>query len=213
MSRQIVFTRPVKAAVLGFLSLAGVLMAIAAAERIGVIEATVSRRAIGLVVGVMSVVIGNFLPKTRPLNVPGGNHAKATAAERLAGWILVLAGIAYIALFAFAPLEQARPISSIIGISAILMIAANWAWLARGAFSRSQQTDQETAALREQGAEKRRLIAFLLFAFFWIFATACAAFLFEDKRWVKGLGLWTTLGFPLFYAGLTAVLDFKRTPR
>lgn len=207
-----IFARPVKAAVFGFLGLIAAAMAVALAERTGVIEPAAAKRTMGLVIGVMVVVVGNLLPKMRPLNTSGGNPARATAAERFAGWTLVLAGIAYIALFALAPLDLARPASSIIGIAAMVVIAANWAWLVRDVLSRPHPSGQDTAALTQQAAEKRRLIAFLLFAFFYVLAAACAKFLLNDQRWVNELGSWMMVGFCILYAALIAVLDFKRSP-
>ena len=60
----------------------------------------------GLIIGAVIIVMGNFLPKTRPLNAPGVNPpGPAAAAERFAGWTLFVVGIAYIALFALAPLD------------------------------------------------------------------------------------------------------------
>ena len=108
------------------MSLVGILAAVAAAKGMGFLEAGAARRAIGLLIGVMALVIRNFLPKLRPLNSPHANPAKGMAAERSAGWILVLAGTAYIALFLFAQLDQAGRLSSVIGISALVAIAANW---------------------------------------------------------------------------------------
>jgi len=211
MNTQTPFTRPVKTAVLSFIGLTAVAMAFAAARKMGVIEPAVATRAIGLVIGLMVVVTGNLLPKMRPLNSPRGNPAKVTAAERFAGWILVLAGIAYLALFLFAPLDQALPVSSIIGMGALVVIAANWMWLARGALFRGRQKAEGTVALSERAAEKRKLVIWLLFAFFYVVATACVAFLFGQKPWVHELALWMVVGFGMIYAALYAVLESKRS--
>ena len=142
-------TPPVTTMVLGFLALAAAATLFGLGARYGIIAPTASRRAIGAVIGVMFIVTGNFLPKMRPLNTPATEPTKATAAERVAGWILVLVGFADIALFMLARLEVARTISSVIGIGAIAVIAANWAWLARGLlFGRGQTVGGETTLYR-----------------------------------------------------------------
>ena len=45
------------------MSLVGILAAVAAAKGMGFLEAGAARRAIGLLIGVMALVVGNFLPK------------------------------------------------------------------------------------------------------------------------------------------------------
>jgi hypothetical protein len=205
MNVQIACKRSTARAAFAFLGLVGIVTAVAAAKGMGLLEATAARRAIGLLIGVMALVIGNFLPKLRPLNSPETNPAKGMAAERFAGWILVLAGVAYIALFLFAPLAQAGRVSSVIGISALMAIAANWIWLGRAALWRSRRF----AGLTEE-AEDRKLIIWLLFAFAYVFVTASSMFLFHNRPWVHELGSWIVLGFGMTYAVLYGVLESKR---
>lgn len=209
MNMQIAWTRATARAVFAFLSLVGMVTAEAAAKGMGFLEAAATRRAIGLLIGVMALVIGNFLPKLRPLNSPDANPAKEMEAERFAGWILVLAGIAYIVLFLFAPLDQAGRLSSVLGISALVAIATNWAWLGLTALSRSRQIAGK-ARLTEQ-AEQRKLVIWLLFAFAYVFATACLVSLFRDRPWVHDFGSWIVLGFGMMYAVLYGVLESKRS--
>ena len=208
MNMQIACTRASARAVFAFIGLVGMVTAVAAAKGMGFLEAAATRRAIGLLIGVMALVIGNFLPKLRPLRSPGADRAKWMAAERSAGWILVLAGISFIALFLFAPLEQASRVSSVVGISALVAIAANWTWLRRTALSRSRQITGPTAGLSEQ-AEERKVVTWLLFAFFYVFATACVVFLFHNKPWIHDFGSWIVLAFGLTYAVLYGVSESK----
>jgi hypothetical protein len=205
MNVQIACKRSTARAAFAFLGLVGIVTAVAAAKGMGLLEATAARRAIGLLIGVMALVVGNFLPKLRPLNSPETNPAKGMAAERFAGWILVLAGVAYIGLFLFAPLAQAGRVSSVIGISALMAIAANWIWLGRAALWRSRRF----AGLTEE-AEDRKLIIWLLFAFAYVFVTASSMFLFHNRPWVHELGSWIVLGFGMTYAVLYGVLESKR---
>ena len=93
MNMQIACTRATAKAVFAFISLVGMVTAIAAAKGMGFLEAAATRRAIGLLIGVMALVIGNFLPKLRPLNSPDANPAKEMEAERLPAGSLYLRGL------------------------------------------------------------------------------------------------------------------------
>src|SRR5262245_60148157 len=71
------------------------------ARKLGYVEAdTVTRIVIGLN-GLMMAWNGNRIPKTFTSN------AQARRAKRVAGWSLVLSGLVYAALFAFAPIQVA----------------------------------------------------------------------------------------------------------
>ena len=208
MNTQNACIRSIPRAAFAFIGLVGILTAVAGAKGMGFLEAAAARRAIGLLIGVMALVIGNFLPKLRPLHSPGANPAKGMAAERSAGWILVLAGTAYIVLFLFEPLDQAGRLSSAIGIIALVAIAAKWGWLGRVALF-GRQIAEKTDGLSER-AEGRRLVVWLLAAFSYVFATACLVFLFPNRPWVHDLGSWIVLGFGIMYAIVYGVLESKR---
>jgi hypothetical protein len=202
-------TPPVTAMVLGFLALAAAATLFGLGARYGIIAPTVSRRAIGAVIGVMFVVTGNFLPKMRPLNTPATEPTSATTAERVAGWILVLVGFADVALFMFARLEVARTISSIIGIGAIAVIAANWAWLARSVlFGRGRTAGGETTLYRAP-TQRRRIMIWLLFAIFYLSATAAVKVFVSDPGSSDKVATWMLLAFGIFYS-LTAYWNSPR---
>ena len=212
MTTQTVYTRPMKTVIFGFLGFTAVAAALAFAQRMGLLEPAATKRGLGLIIGVMVIVTGNFLPKVRPLNAPGVNPAKAaTAAERLAGWILVLVGIVDVGLFAFAPLDLAQRISAVLGFGAIVLIALNWAWLIRGALFGGTPNADDTLAERLLALKKRKLIIPLLFAFFYALATACAVYLFRDRYSAREIGWWMSLGFWLVYAALMVALESKRS--
>ena len=210
MNKQNACTLSVAKPALAFLGLMGIVTALAAANGMGFVEAAAARRGTGLVIGVMVVLIGNFLPKMRPLNSPGGDAADGIAAERSAGWILVGTGIVYIALFLFAPLEVARPVSSLFGISALVAIALNWGWLlAATLFNRSRVANQR-AAFGEL-SEKRKVVFWLLFAFAYVLGTACVKFLFDSRPWVKDMESWIVLAFGTTYAVIYGILESRRS--
>jgi len=180
-----------RSAVLGFAGVALVTAASAMASRTGVIGADSANRLIGLALGAMILVIGNSLPKLRPF--PRVQlDARSARVERFSGWILVLGGIAWSALFAFAPLEEAKRISAWIGIVALAVVGVSWTWMAR----RQSLSDYPPVSGNRVGL-KWQWTASLLFAFFYVFVIACLRYLFpgELSPWV-----WTVLCLP--YAAL-----------
>jgi hypothetical protein len=201
-------SRPLKMMVLAFLGFTLAAAALSMAGKMGYIESALLKRALGLIIGAMVIIIGNALPKARPLNAPGVNPpGPAAGAERFAGWILVVVGMAYIALFAFAPLDEARRISAVLGIGAMIYIAASWAWMARGLVWGGRE---ESLADRERAAGKRKLILPLLLAFCYVLSTASMVVLVHNRHLVEEIGWWMFLGFLMLYAGLRVVLDRKR---
>ena len=185
----------VKGAAAGFLGLMVAVMALTAAMKTGLIDLAVMRRTTGLILGAAAILVGNVLPKVRPLALLTGNAKRSSAAERFAGWMLVLAGAVYIGSFLFAPVPDARRISSIAGVAALVLIAVSWTWLALFG---------NKPPVAAAAAESRTLMLWLVLAFFYVFATACFGVLF-------GLAWWMVVVFWLAYAALSAVIDHRRT--
>ncbi len=213
MNSQCVLTRSVITTVLGFLGLLAAVALFALAKGHGLVDAAVSRRAIGLLVGLMIVFVGNLVPKLRPLNSPSSDPDKAGAAERSAGWTLVLTGIAYIALFAFAPLDQAARIAPFLGVGAIAVIAVNWTWLARGTLFGRAEPEQALTELSAQAVEKRKVMISLLFGLLYVLAGTWIALLVHDNPWGRELGSWMILVFGTLYAVIYAVVESRRSTR
>lgn len=93
----------------GFLAVSAGLRYLAVA---GVIEATTATRAIQVLIGLGLAAYANFLPKQ--LGRAAGSveaQARAQTAVRVGGWSMALGGLAYAALWAFAPLEVADVVS------------------------------------------------------------------------------------------------------
>ena len=201
--------RPICSAVGGFLGVTAMAMTFSLANEIGIIDGDLTRRAIGLVIGLMVVVIGNFLPKLRPLH-SSRVQASAAAIERLSGWILVLAGSAWIALFALAPLNQARHVAALIGLSAVTFIAVNWVWLSRLVFFGGQSQGAGSPVLGELTAGRRKIVVYLLFAFFFAVVTSCVKFLVNDRQLAEQMTSWMLFAFCMLYAGLFAALELGR---
>jgi hypothetical protein len=210
MNIQAPSIRPICSAVVGFLGVTLLAMAIGLADKMGVIDSEFAKRAIGFAIGLMLVVVGNSLPKLRPLH---SSRAKAnsTASERLSGWALVLAGSAWIALFAFAPLNLARYVAAVIGIGAVTLIAVNWTWSARGTFFGIRTENERTAIFGAMSEGPRRMIGYLLFAFFFVVITACVKFLIVEKPVADQVASWMLFAFCLVYACLFGVLEYRHS--
>jgi len=193
-----------RSALFGFLG-AGLIAAIAAVGgRTGIVETDLANRIIGLALGLMIVFIGNSLPKLRPFNRRRGNTRPATV-ERLSGWLLVLAGISWVALFALIALDQAKRVAALIGIAALVVVAVSWIWVAVTASAAAARhgrsvEDEATPAPSERAAQKSQLTASLLFAFFYVFVVACLKFLMSQTAFANELSIWMLTAFWLLYA-------------
>ena len=185
----------VKGAVAGFLGLMVAVMAMTVAMQAGLLDLAVMRHTTGLILGAAAILVGNVLPKVRPLAILTGSAQRSSAAERFAGWVLVLAGAVYIGSFLFAPVPDARRISSIAGVAALLLIAISWTWLAFTG-------NTPPVAVATPGS--RKLMLWLVLGFFYVFATASFGFLF-------GLAWWMAVVFWLAYAALSAFIDRRST--
>jgi hypothetical protein len=206
MNTQLSTSRPTRTAVFGFLAIIGCMAAVAASTRLGMIDANAARRFLGILIGVMLLWIGNSLPKLRPLMVPHDLRSRAIGSERIAGWISVLAGLAYTALFIFASLAQARKLSAIIGLVAAAMVLVNWLWLALAAYNYRRKAGLP----REPAAPRRTLTSYLLFACFYLLITACIAFLEPPSAAATS---WNTISWLLFAGMFAALGSRRRLPR
>jgi hypothetical protein len=189
--------KSLKVAVSAFVGLCGAAALVAIAHRGGLMGDGGTKRALGLIVGLLAIVTGNFLPKVRLLSVPGNDPARAASAEWFAGWTLVMTGIGYVAFFGLLPLEYARLASAILGSAAIVAIAVNWAGLLRKVLSRGAATE-------------RRKMLYLMFAFVFILLEACIVF-FSTAPWVREVASWVSVGFSVVSAVLYSFLEPRRT--
>jgi hypothetical protein len=208
MNKQAPSIRPICSAVVGFLGVTLLAMASGLADKMGVIDTVIAKRAVGFSIGLMLVVIGNSLPKLRPLR-SSATKSSSAASERLSGWALVLAGSAWIALFAFAPLNQASYVAALIGIGAVTLIAVNWTCLARRTLVGVRRENERTAIAVSASAGPRKIITYLLFAFFFVVITACVKFLIVEKQFADQMTSRMLIVFCLVYAVLFAAVEYR----
>ena len=207
MSRTSVMARTVWPAMMSFLVLSAAALALGLASRAGLVSVDTSRRALGVVIGLMAIVTGNFLPKLRPLGASDGNVA---AAERSAGWILVLLGITLAAMFLFGPLALARAMTPLVTLVGLGVIAYDWIWTA---WSHAHEAPADEARPRAPWSKPRELTAWLLFALAYVLVVISLKFITDDTRWAKEFAMWSVVGFTGVYAIFAAVVDHKRRAR
>jgi hypothetical protein len=173
--------------------------ALAVASAMGFLDTDLAHRLIGMGLGLMMVLTGNLLPKLRPFKWMGSSTGSA-AIERSSGWLFALAGIGWVALFALAPLSEARQIAALIGVGAMLIIGVSFAWMAAKAW-----LQHESGPQADGHATKRwQLLAWLVFAVFYVVVIACVKYLVEQPQLASELSMWILAGFWLAYAALSA---------
>jgi hypothetical protein len=112
----------------GALTLAFAVLSVAAglayARRIGLMGPDITVRGTMAITGLMLAVYGNAIPKVITVTTPS-----ARAIQRFAGWAFVLSGLAYMAIWALAPLSLAANASMITVAAAVLGVLAYCLWM------------------------------------------------------------------------------------
>lgn len=206
-------TRPVRQAVIGFLGLTALAVAVGLARRQGLVDADLARRASGVIVGLMAIVTGNFLPKLRPLGAAQNGVAAYAASERAAGWILLLSGVEFVLLFAFAPLRFARSMFPLVAFGSLFVIAADWIWVVLQARSRARRIAWDAGRPDARSEERRTISIWLLFGLAYVLVTAGFTFLADQATWARAVASWSVVAFTCAYAVLLVILDHGRKAR
>ncbi len=101
--------------------------ALDAAGLFGAQGGDITRRAYGVGVGLMLVVIGNFMPKQlEPLLEKKCSPAAIQSLQRFAGWTFVLGGIGYAVAWLALPMAAADTISTAFCVTAIVLVIGKW---------------------------------------------------------------------------------------
>ncbi len=108
------------------------MFAFAMARETGLLEMDTGKRGAAAMLGLMLAVCGNFLPKmARRLELGREVVAAYASADRLAGWTLVVAGLAYAGIWALAPMDRAPLGASLVGLGGFLFALGLWLFKAR----------------------------------------------------------------------------------
>jgi hypothetical protein len=121
-----------KSFVIPFGLVAGVFFAIAIGRETGLIEGDFGKRLAAAMMGLLVAICGNVLPKVaRRIEMTRETAAAYASADRLAGFALVVAGIAYAGIWLFAPLERAVFGASLVGLGGFFLAQGLWLFKAR----------------------------------------------------------------------------------
>jgi hypothetical protein len=107
--------------VTGGLTIAFAILSVAAglafARRMGVVSPDLAVRGTMAAIGLMLAFYGNAIPKVIKVTTP-----RARAIQRFTGWAFVLAGLAYAAIWALAPMVHAAEMASAAVAAAMLSV-------------------------------------------------------------------------------------------
>lgn len=124
--------RAIRASLFGAALILSGALAISLGETLGLIDDVPGQRLFGVMLGLVLVVTGNFLPKTaRSLIRTQCDAARLQGIERISGWLLVLAGLAHTGIWLFAPADRANTAAMMVVAAALFLIAAVWMVLSR----------------------------------------------------------------------------------
>jgi hypothetical protein len=117
------------------LVIAAVMLAAAAvikyAQAIELIGAEGASRAIQVVIGLVLAFFGNYMPKdVARSRASGCAESRFQSPLRVGGWLFTLAGLAYAALGAFAPIAIAGTAAIAVVATATLVTAGYCGWVA-----------------------------------------------------------------------------------
>jgi hypothetical protein len=114
--------------VAGFMLLSAVVLKYAQANEI--IGADAARRSIQVIIGLVLMVYGNFMPKDiAQSRAMACAASRSQSALRVGGWSMALAGLGYAGLWAFAPLAFANVASIVVVATAMFVTMGYGGWL------------------------------------------------------------------------------------
>lgn len=191
MTQTIEPKRVVGPLAIGVLSIAAGILALGVAKKAGILEPDLARKGVAVMLGLMLVVTGNYVPKLRLFQASGG-QAGMSSIDRFAGWTFVTSGLAFIGVWIFAPIDEAMFVSPVIGAAGFLLVMARW--LAWGDKSGSSAN----GSVLPRATPARAAIFMLLASLFWTFAI-----FFADTLWGDRVAQWMAMGFIIVLGALT----------
>jgi hypothetical protein len=154
-------------------------MAFGVGKLTGTVDPLIARRGVGAMLGLTLMVTGNFVPKLRLFqSAPGAGPSDAI--DRFAGWTFVLCGLAFAAVFLWAPADLVFVVPPLIVLAGFLAVLARWlSWKGKG-----------PSPLSLPLTPGRMALAMVLAAILW----TCAIFL-ADVIWGDDVPRWMAIGF------------------
>jgi hypothetical protein len=180
--------------ILGAVAFVAVILGFAIAKKLGYVEALEAKRAGAIAIGCVLIIAGNIVPKLRLFSGQGFDAGRVVGAERVAGWMLVLAGLAFVGLWVFAPSDDLMIYSSLVGLCAFGLVGLIWMGLAL----RPRAPAEAAAESNDSARVKRLALSQILFALFWVFAIFLA-----DSLWGDVVSRWMAVGYVVI-AGVLA---------
>lgn len=163
-------------------------MVFGAGKLTGTLDPLVARRGVGVMLGLLLMVTGNFVPKLRLFQSATG-VGESDAIDRFAGWTFVLCGLAFAAVFRSAPADQVFIVPPFIVVVGFLAVLARWL-MAQG---------KRPSRLSLHWTPGRRILATMLATVLWM----CAIF-FADAVWGDHVSRWMAIGFPFILIWFSA---------
>jgi len=206
---------PAKNAIYGFLLLTLALLATVLLQKSSLIDGNMARRLIGFFVGILMMLVGNYLPKTRFLKALNWSSPSAATAERLAGWTLVLTGAVDVCAYMLTTLSLARALSAYLGAILVVVILLSGLFLWSKSRSAERYRNLEGEAEPKTGQQRKGLA--LLVALVWILVSSFVSYVWDNSTWNKSTVAEVFLiQLSLFYTTLIPLLrssDRWKTPR
>jgi hypothetical protein len=144
------------------------------------LDPLVARRGVGVTIGLILMVTGNFVPKLR-LFQPATGAAQGDAIDRFAGWIFVVCGLAFAAVFLSAPADKVFIVPPFIVLAGFLAVLARWL-MSKG---------KQPSRLSLHWTPGRLALATMLATVLW----TCAIF-YADTVWGDNVSRWMAILFP-----------------
>ena|SRR5215831_3975434 len=206
---------PAKNAVYGFLLLTLAMLVTVLLQKSSLIDGNMARRLIGFFVGILMMLVGNYLPKTRFLKALNWTSPSAATAERLAGWTLVLTGAVDVCAYMLTTLSLARALSAYLGAILVVVILLSGLFLWSKSRSAERYRNLEGEAEPKTGQQRKGLA--LLVALVWILVSSFVSYFWDNSSWDKSTVAEVFLiQLSLFYTTLIPLLrssDRWKTPR
>lgn len=145
---------------------------------------TVTKRGVGLAIGLMLIMAGNYLPKfVLPLSDGTSRAPAILSAERFSGWVLVLTGLVYGIVLMVSPIDDALFRAGLVGLAGFALVMLNWVRI----FASPALREIETSAAALKPSPARLATLLILNAILWVFAMFVTDAIWGDQaaQWLS----------------------------